>query len=128
MILVPYPLQEKGVKGATVLALHKPYDMSTGIAIDDLHAIFLGVTLALLRYWFDPKHRSSVFSIRSQVCCALYTLGWEVKLCTILIFRSANVMKFCYESKYLTSYLELLGHCKILRNGRVSFSGSSILV
>ena len=62
-------LQVVGIKGATVLSLHRPYDISKGIAIDDLHAIFLGVTLDLLRFWFDTKHRTEVFSLRSQVCC-----------------------------------------------------------
>jgi hypothetical protein len=57
-----------GIKGATVLSLHRPYDPSKGIAIDDLHAIFLGITSNLLHFWFDNKHRTEVFSLRRQVC------------------------------------------------------------
>ena len=64
-------LQVVGIKGATVLSLHRPYDVSKGIAIDDLHAIFLGITLDLLRFWFDKKHRTKTFSLRSQVCSHL---------------------------------------------------------
>ena len=44
-----------GVKGATVLALHPTFDVVHGIVVDDLHGLFLGVTLTLLNIWFDKK-------------------------------------------------------------------------
>lgn len=43
------------MKGISVLALHRPFDLAKGIAVDDLHCIYLGVTSDLLHYWFDKN-------------------------------------------------------------------------
>ena len=55
------------MKGISVLALHRPFNLAKGIAVDDLHCIFLGVTSDLLHYWFDKTFRGKQYSIRAQV-------------------------------------------------------------
>lgn len=56
------------MKGPTVLALHPRFDVVWGVVIDDLHGLFLGVTLSLLRIWFDKSHRGQPYFIGSKVC------------------------------------------------------------
>ena len=48
------------MKGISVLALHRPFNLAKGIAVDDLHCIFLGVTSDLLHYWFDKTFRRNL--------------------------------------------------------------------
>ena len=59
--------QVKGIKGASVLFLHKPFDVVKGVGIDSLHIVFLGVVSDLLKYWFDKQHRTAAYSIYSKV-------------------------------------------------------------
>ena len=61
-------LQVKGVKGASILALHSPFNLCRGVVIDSLHCLFLGVVLQL---WFDKAHRKKPHSIRNKVGCRL---------------------------------------------------------
>lgn len=51
---------EYGVKGPTALALHPHFDLASGVVIDDLHGIFLGVTLHL---WFDKQNKGMPYFI-----------------------------------------------------------------
>ena len=51
-----------------MLALHTPFYLVNGIVIDDLHGVFLGVTLRLLHLWFDEINRGKVFFIGNKVC------------------------------------------------------------
>ena len=60
-------LQVKGIKGASVLFLHKLFNVVKGVGIDSLHIVFLGVVSDLLKYWFDKEHHSSIYSIYSKV-------------------------------------------------------------
>ena len=46
------------MKGPTVLGLHPFLDLVKGVVVDDLHGVFLGVTLTLLRLWLDKANRS----------------------------------------------------------------------
>jgi len=62
-------LQVKGVKGASILALHSPFNLCRGVVIDSLHCLFLGVVLQLLKLWFDKAHRKKPHSIRNKVSC-----------------------------------------------------------
>ena len=55
--------QVKGIKGASVLFLHKPFDVVKGVGIDS----FLGVVSDLLKYWFDKQHHTAAYSIYSKV-------------------------------------------------------------
>ena len=55
------------MKGPTVLALHPPFDLVWGVVIDDLHDLFLGVSLSLLRLWFDKSHGGKPHFIGSKV-------------------------------------------------------------
>ena len=57
-------LQVVGIKGATVLSLHRPYDISKVIV---LQAILLGVALDLLCFWFDKKHKTDVQHVKSLI-------------------------------------------------------------
>lgn len=66
--------QSKGVKGLSVLALHKPFDICRGVVIDSLHCVYLGVTLKMLKLWFDKETRTETFSIRTKVGWNFYGL------------------------------------------------------
>ena len=59
--------QVSGVKGPTVLALHPFFDLVRGVVVDDLHGVFLGVTLALLRLWFDKARKAEPYFIGNKV-------------------------------------------------------------
>lgn len=59
--------QVLGVKGPTVLALLPSFDLVWGVVIDDLHGIFLGVTLTLLHLWFDKANKTKLFFIGNKV-------------------------------------------------------------
>ena len=54
-----------------MLALHPTFDLACGIVVDDLHGLFLGVTLTLLRLWFD-SNRNKPFFIGNKVVCFKY--------------------------------------------------------
>ena len=61
-------VQVKGIKGASVLASHKHFDLSKGAVIYVMHCVFLGVIERnLLSFLFDIKHRSAPYSIRRKV-------------------------------------------------------------
>ena len=77
-----FSVQEKGVKGASVLCSHKHFDLSTGMVIDVMHCVFLGIMARLLmKFWFDVSHHSSPFSIRRKVF--KYVLNkWHMILCS----------------------------------------------
>lgn len=47
------------VKGPSVLALHSYFNLVSGVVSDDLHGIYLGVTLRLLHLWFDGETEES---------------------------------------------------------------------
>lgn len=55
-------LKVKGVKAATVFALHKPFNLAKGFVVDALHCVFLGVVLNLLAFWFAQSHSQSDYS------------------------------------------------------------------
>ena len=63
----PTPVQEKGIKGASVFCLHQPFNLAKGFVIDPLHCIFLGVVLNLLEFWFGQKYSGCNFNIRRKV-------------------------------------------------------------
>ena len=78
ILLLIYANQVCGVKGPTVLALHHCFDLVGGVVIDDLHGIYLGVTLSLLRLWFDRINRGKPFFIGDKVCNANLFLLYNV--------------------------------------------------
>ena len=74
-------MQVCGVKGSTVLALRPAFNPVWGVVIDDLHSIFLGVTLTLLHLWIDKTHKDKPFFIgkkvsicRAELCDIMYKL------------------------------------------------------
>ena len=50
-----------------VLVLHPFFDLSEGVVIDDLHGIYLGVTLSLLHNWFDKSNKGKPYNIGNKV-------------------------------------------------------------
>ena len=63
-------MQVCGIKGPTVLALHPHFDIVSGVVIDDLHGIFLDITLTLLHRWFHRNHRGKPYYIGDKVIYA----------------------------------------------------------
>jgi hypothetical protein len=57
----------KGVKGASVLCLHHPFDLARGCVIDNLHTLYLGVTLTQLKLWFGKADKQKGFSIYNKL-------------------------------------------------------------
>ena len=70
-------LQVVGIKGATVLSLHRPYDISKVIV---LQAILLGVALDLLCFWFDKKHKTDVQHVKSLIL-------WQTTECSEVLLQ-----------------------------------------
>ena len=93
-----------------MLALHPCFDLVLGVVIDDLHSLFLGVTLTLLRLWFDKTSRGKPYFIGNQVITFVYGLGvsFPTPVLVLCLFRSRSVM-----SDYLTS--KLLIKCLVFR-------------
>ena len=50
-----------------MLALHPCFDLVQGVVIDDLHGIFLGVTLTMLNLWFSKGSRGKAYFISDKV-------------------------------------------------------------
>ena len=48
-----------GVKGASVLCLHPPFNLVKGMVVDTLHTLFLGVVKGLLGFWFDKGSKDT---------------------------------------------------------------------
>ena len=46
---------------------HSPFDLALGCPVDNLHAIYLGVALKLLKFWFTNTYKSKEFSQYNQV-------------------------------------------------------------
>ena len=67
--------QVKGIKGASVLCTQRSFDLSTGVVIDVMHCVFLGlVEKTLMGFWFGASHRGSPYSIRRKVNSINYCL------------------------------------------------------
>ena len=77
-IVYIYFFQVMGVKGASILCIHRPFDLSKGVAIDDLHVIFLGTVSDLLNYWFDERFKTKPFSIYRKVCKFIYACMYNI--------------------------------------------------
>lgn len=60
-------LQVMGIKGASVLCLHPPFNFVKEMVVDTLHILFLGVVKSLLGFWFDKAHRKQRYCIRKKV-------------------------------------------------------------
>lgn len=77
-----------GIKGASILFLHSPFNIVKGIAIDSLHTLFLGVVKDLLKHWFDKSHRSTGTSIYSKVIIILILCLWASLLGQLVVAES----------------------------------------
>ena len=53
--------------GATVLSIHKPLRLPWAVVVDDLHCIYLGVTLKFIHLWFDKQNRGKDYYIGNKV-------------------------------------------------------------
>lgn len=49
------------------MCIHPPFDLAVGCVVDNLHQVYLGVTLALLKLWFAQEYKREDYSIYSQV-------------------------------------------------------------
>lgn len=57
-----------GIKGASILCMHKPFDLSAGMVVDVMHCVFLGVIArTLMKLWFGVTHQAKPYSIRRKV-------------------------------------------------------------
>ena len=56
-----YLFQVKGFKDPTVLAIHKPVNLSDGFVVDALHSVFQGITKQLLSFWFQSNMQRRIF-------------------------------------------------------------------
>lgn len=76
-------MQVKGIKGASILIEHPPFDLVKGVAINSLHVFFLDVVQYLLKYWFDKHYRTSSFRIYSKVN---YSFKYIIAVFYIVLF------------------------------------------
>lgn len=79
------------MKGPTVLALHPSFDVVWGVVIDDLHGVFLGVTLTLLHLWFDKTKKRKPFSIFQKVYVSAFNVLWS-STCMLYLHSYSSVM------------------------------------
>lgn len=56
----------QGIKGASWLMLLPEFDCVSGVVIDYMHGILLGVTKLMLRLWFSPSFKAEKFSVSNQ--------------------------------------------------------------
>ena len=59
--------------------------MAKGFVIDTLHAVYLGVTLRLLSYWFGVQHGRQDYSIHSKVIFHLLFMYTCMYVCVCII-------------------------------------------
>ena len=87
-----------GVKGPTILALHQQFDLVGGVVVDDLHGIYLGVTLRLLHLWFDRTSRGKPFFIGYKVSImdALHCMALPSTCYAVLQYTSMYILHFGY--------------------------------
>jgi len=55
--------QVKGGHSPSVICVHKPFNLVQGFVIDMLHCVFQGVSLQLIRLWFDESNRGNPWYI-----------------------------------------------------------------
>lgn len=64
---VNFALQEKGIKGYSALYRHPLFNLKRGIVLDELHCLYLGVVLTLLKLWFGKENKGKLFYIGHKV-------------------------------------------------------------
>lgn len=55
------------MKGPSVLWLHPTFKMTTGVVVDDLHGLYLGVARTFLSFWFHKSNKGCNFYIGDNV-------------------------------------------------------------
>ena len=58
----------KGIKGPSWLHFAPRFNIVSGIAIDYMHGVLLGVQKMLLELWFSSKYKGKPFNISDRVC------------------------------------------------------------
>ena len=67
-VIIIIDAQVMGIKGASVLCTQPSFDLSTGVVIDVMHCVFLGlVEKTLMGFWFGASRRGYPYSIRTKV-------------------------------------------------------------
>ena len=58
-----------GYKGVPILAIYKPFNLVTGMVVDYMHCILLGVTKRLTESWIQKKNWEgiTIFEIRYTI-------------------------------------------------------------
>jgi len=52
-----------GIKGYSAFHGHPPFHLVHGVVVDDLHCLYLGVVLGMLRLWFEKVNKAKPFYI-----------------------------------------------------------------
>ncbi|XP_062566984.1 uncharacterized protein LOC134229281 isoform X2 [Saccostrea cucullata] len=58
----------KGIKGPSWLFFVPNFNIVSGIAIDYMHGVLLGVQKMLLELWFSEKHKGKAYNFCNSVC------------------------------------------------------------
>ncbi|XP_035662855.1 uncharacterized protein LOC118406704 [Branchiostoma floridae] len=61
--LVPH----KGIKGASVFCLHRPFDLGQGFVVDWMHCAPMGVVKALINLWLGKPNSKKAFYIGDKI-------------------------------------------------------------
>ena len=86
-----------GIKGASVLCTQPSFDLCTGVVIDVMHCVFLGVMeKSLMGFWFGASDRGSPYSIKSKVIITITIscyLGSNDEGCPVLPWTVHNILR-----------------------------------
>ena len=122
-------IQEMGVKRPCVLSLHRFFKINTGVVVDDLHGLYLGVAKTFLKLWFDKSTRTQQFYIGNDVRCiqSCNHIFFE-QIYLHILFRLIYAMLVSYPLKYRILSQEPLRVWKTIDTGKVIEKLCSITV
>ena len=112
-----------GIKGASILSSHMPFDMCAGVVIDMMHCVFLGVIgKSLMKFWFGSSH-AKPFSLRRKVWWICFFKTVLSILCVYMYNnRCLTVMSGCWVFLSLMTLAERRGVWVTLHTGKVIIS------
>ena len=62
------------LKGYSALYRHPPFNLKRRVVVDDLHCLYLGVVLTLLKLWFGKENKGQPFYIGHKVWIMIHLL------------------------------------------------------
>lgn len=132
----------KGVKGPSLLSNIMP-DMISGMGIDIMHGIFLGLTKLLLRLWFDPLLANELYSLSGMLhvidarltnmrppsfvqrmprAIKTHLSLWKAQEYKLwLIYYSVPILLGIMNERYFNHHLQLLSAIYLLSQDSISF-------